>query len=88
MNKPKTETKNFFKEELIQNMDRLQSVSISTGEEPVIFSFLGEMGFMIEGKTFIDFTFKDPDKTKDRLISYMPEKLVIIRNAEAGDRYE
>ena len=70
MSEVSTDTNDVFKNGLIRHMDRISSITISVKDEPVLFTFLEDGGFMIEGNTFIDLMFRDPEKTKDRLVSY------------------
>ncbi len=87
MNVPNTDANEVFKNGLIRHMDRISNISISTKDDPVLFTFLEEGGFMIEGNAFIVFTFRDPEKTRDRLVSYMPDKVIDV-DGESGDSDE
>ena len=80
-----TDTNDVFKSGLIRHMDRISSITISVKDEPVLFTFLEDGGFMIEGNTFIDLMFRDPEKTKDRLVSYVPDAIVDVDDADGAD---
>ena len=85
MDEQNTDVNSIFKDQVIRQMDRIHSITISTKEEPVLFTFLENGGFMIEGNAFIDFMFRDPDKTKDRLVSYIPNKVIDAEEDGDGD---
>ena len=72
MNEQNTDVNTAFKNKLIDQMDHISNISITTKDDPVLFTFFEEGGFMVEGNAFIEFTFRDPDRTRDRLISYAP----------------
>lgn len=86
MNEQNTDVNSVFKEQVIRQMDRIHSITISTKEDPVLFTFLEDGGFMIEGKAFIDLMFRDPDKTRERLVSYMPDNVIDVDDAGISDR--
>ena len=79
-----TELKSWLLSEL-PPLPMVPSITISTKEDPVLFTFLEDGGFMIEGNAFIDFMFRDPDKTKDRLVSYIPNKVIDAEEDGDGD---
>lgn len=85
MSEVSTDTNDVFKNGLIRHMDRISSITISVKDEPVLFTFLEDGGFMIEGNTFIDLMFRDPEKTKDRLVSYVPDAIVDVDDADGAD---
>lgn len=86
MDEQNTDVNSIFKNQVIRQMDRIHSITISTKEEPVLFTFLEDGGFIIEGKAFIDIMFRDPEKTRDRLISYLPdEPFTDVGDDEDGD---
>ena len=51
MSEVSTDTNDVFKNGLIRHMDRISSITISVKDEPVLFTFLEDGGFMIEGNT-------------------------------------
>ena len=84
MDKQNHEADTTFKEMLEAGMERISSITISTkNEEPVIFHIMENGGFYINGDVFIDLMFRDPEKTRDRLVSYMPDKTIDVK--EDGD---
>ena len=85
MDEQNTDVNSIFKDQVVRQMDRISSITISTKEDPVFFTFLEDGGFMIEGNAFIDFMFRDPDKTKDRLVSYIPNKVIDAEEDGDGD---
>ena len=85
MDEQNTDVNCIFKDQVVRQMDRISSITISTKEDPVLFTFLEDGGFMIEGNVFIDFMFRDPDKTKDLLVSYIPNKVIDAEEDGDGD---
>ncbi len=85
MDEQNTDVNSIFKDQVVRQMDRISSITISTKEDPVLFTFLEDGGFMIEGNAFIDFMFRDPDKTKDRLVSSIPNKVIDAEEDGDGD---
>ena len=83
MDEQNTDVNSIFKDQVVRQMDRISSISISTKEEPVHIAFLQDGGFMIKGSAYIDFMFRDPDKMKDRFFFFLPDK--IIDAEEDGD---